>query len=115
RRVTARASTSDDQPIAVGFAAFDQVTRAVHAIVYVDYAPLPVQPAAILGAVAGAPAVVHIQHAEAATGPVLNGQLERHRARRSRTTVTDHDQRRPFIFGSFIVGVRWRIKKRMRG
>src|SRR5690348_9762330 len=76
RGVAAGASAANDQPVAVSFAALDQIARAVHAIIYVDHAPLAVESTAIVGAVAGAPTIVHIQHAEAATRPVLNREFE---------------------------------------
>src|SRR6185369_6101469 len=97
--VAARAAAANDQPVAVGFATLDQITRAVNAIIHVDHSPLPVQPSPVIGAVAGASAVVHIQHAEATAGPILNREFESGIPRVSRPAVTDHYQWRTFVFG----------------
>ena len=75
RRVAAGAAAGDHQAVAVDFAAFGQIARAVDAIVDVDDAPLAVEPFAIRAAVAGAAAVVHVEHGDAAAGPVLNRNL----------------------------------------
>src|SRR6185295_9772026 len=114
-RIAARAPAANDQPIAVRLTAFDKVPRAVHAIIDVDDSPLAVEPAAILGAVPVAAAVVHIQNPKAPARPILDRQLERSRARRRWPAVADGDQRRAFTRGSFVIAIRWRIEERIRG
>ena len=56
---------------------------------------LPVQAIAIRPAVAGAAAVVDVEHGEAAAGPELDLRIEHIRRRAGRTAVGDHQQRRP--------------------
>src|SRR5687767_1651309 len=71
-RVTARAAAGDNQTIAVDFAAVRKVTRAICAIVYVNDAPLLIEPFAILPSVTGAAAVIDVEHRKSAAGPILN-------------------------------------------
>src|SRR6202011_2241109 len=70
---------------------------AVDAVVDVDNAPIAVQALAIGPAEAGAPAVIDIEHRDAATGPELRGQIERARGRAGGTAVALDQQRRLFL------------------
>ena len=50
--------------------------RAADAVLDVDDAPLALQAIAIRPAVAGAAAVIHVEHREAAAGPELHLRIE---------------------------------------
>src|SRR6185437_874025 len=107
-------ATGDDQPVAVDLAAVRKITSAIHAIVDIDDAPLPVKSFTILPAVTGAAAVVHIQHRKAATGPVLDRQAQCGRRGGRWSTMTLHDQRRLLVVGRAIVGILRRVEETVR-
>ena len=71
RSVAAGAAAADRQAVAVDLAAFREIARAVDAIVDIDDAPLAVEPFSVCAAVAGAAAIIDIEHRDAAAGPVL--------------------------------------------
>src|SRR5215470_10903465 len=104
-RIATGAATGDDQPIAVDLASIRKITSAVHTIVDIDDAPLLVKSFTILATIAGAAAVVHIQHGKATAGPVLDRQAQRGRSRGRWSTMTLHDQRWLFIVGRAVVGI----------
>ena len=72
----------------------DHRLRAADGVLDVDDAPLPLQAIAIRPAVAGAAAVVHVEHREAAAGPELDLRIEHIERRAGRTAMGDDDQRR---------------------
>ena len=83
----------------------------MNAVVDVDDAPGQVQAVAIGAAEAGAAAVVHVEHRDAAAGPELNAHVERARRRRGRPAVALDQQRRPLAGGAGIVGIVRRIEQ----
>ena len=97
RRQAAGAAAADDQALTIGQAAFDQVARAGDAIIDIDDAPLALERVAISPAEAAAAAVIDVQHAEAAAGPVLGRQLQCIARHAGRTAVADHDHRRQAV------------------
>src|SRR5262249_57082778 len=114
RRVTAGAATADNQTIDISIAASRKISRSVHAIIYVNHAPLAIQPLSISPAVTSTPTIVHIQNPKPAAGPVLNVELQRSGSSRRRPAVTDHYQRRPFRCFRLVVPIRRRIEKSIR-
>ena len=67
------------------------MTRAVDAVVDVDDAPLPVQAIAVRAPIARAAAVVHVEHGDAAAGPVLHAEIEHAGRERGRAAMAlDH-------------------------
>jgi hypothetical protein len=75
-RIAARASTADDDAPQVHQSALGQVFGAVHAIVNIDDAPTEPETFAIFASEPSAPAVVDIEHGDAATGPELYPEVE---------------------------------------
>ena len=71
----AGAAASNDQAVAIGQTAFDQILRAGDAIVDIDDAPLAFQCIAVFPAETAAAAVIDVEHAETAAGPELGGQF----------------------------------------
>src|SRR5262249_58488544 len=65
----------------------------------VDAAPRRRRAVAILAAMAGAAAIVDVEHRDAAAGPVLHAKIERTRRARGRPAVTFDQQRRPLAGG----------------
>src|SRR6185312_3953673 len=94
RRVATRAAAGDDAAVAVDQPLVGEESGSVDAVVDVDDAPLPVQPVAVLAAIAGAAAVVDVEHRDAAAGPVLGPQVEGARGGRGRAAVTLDEERR---------------------
>src|SRR6266550_3857129 len=80
RRVAAGAAAADCEPIAVDFAAFSKIARAVDAVVDIDDTPLTVEPFSVGASVTGAAAVVDIEYRDASAGPILNRIFQRRRA-----------------------------------
>jgi hypothetical protein len=72
RRVTTGAAAGDDQALAIDLTAVREIASAVHTIVNINDAPLLVQSFAILPAIAGAAAVVDVEHRKSPAGPILN-------------------------------------------
>ena len=93
-RVAACTPAGDGEAIAVHEAALCEETGTVDAIVDVDDPPLAVQPFAVTPTVAGAPAVVDVQHRDATTGPILPVRRVGRARGRGWTTVAHHQQRR---------------------
>ena len=75
---------------------------------------LPFEPLAIRAAVAGAAAVVHVEHGKAAARPVLNREVERAGARGGRAAVAHDEQRRRFVRRRGVVAILRRIEIPMR-
>ena len=69
------------------------------AVVDIDDPPLPLQPFAVGTAVAGAAAVVHVQHGEAAARPELDLRVQDIRSGARGPPVGQHQQRRPLTLG----------------
>ena len=86
---------TDDEPLAVDAALVGQPGGGRAAVVDVDDSPRAIELAAVGPAVATAAAVVDVDDGEAPAGPELLGQRERRVGRRRRTTVAQHDERRP--------------------
>ena len=114
-RVAAGASALDGQPPRIGVAPADQVAGSRDAIVDVDDPPLAVEPAPVLAAVAGAPAVVHVHDGDAAAGQELPGEIERGQRVRRGAAMRQHDERRAFPLGRDELGVRRRVEQGVRG
>ena len=104
-RQAAGAAAADQQALGVGQAAVGQVACAGHAILDVDDAPLAFQQVAVGASEAGAAAVVHVEHGEAAAGPELGRQFQGAGCHPGRAAVADHDQRRQFARQCFEVFV----------
>ena len=73
--------------------------RAVDAVVDVDDAPVAVESLAVGAAKAGAAAVIHVEHRDAAARPVLDAEVERRGGGRGRATMALDEQRRLFACG----------------
>src|SRR5262249_7924164 len=73
RRVAAAA---DDASLAVAPPLRCEDPRAGDAIVDVDHAPVQLQTVAVGAAESSASAVIHVEHRNAAAGPILNAQIE---------------------------------------
>src|SRR5271165_3646479 len=71
RRVAAGAAAADHEPLGVSVPGLDQPARAGDAVLDVDEAPLSFEPQPIRAAVAGAAAIVHVEHPNPAARPVL--------------------------------------------
>ena len=94
RRVAAGAAAARDEPRGVRLPRRHQVRGRIHGIAHVHDAPLAVQPLAIGAAIAGAAAVVHVDHGEAAGRPELHFWVEHRVGGAGRTAVAQHEQRR---------------------
>src|SRR5919108_217038 len=86
----------------------DEGARAVDAVVDVDDAPQVVEPLPVLPTVAGAAAVVYVEHGDAAARPVLDGEVECAGGGARRPTVALHQERRPLSGRAGEVAVRRR-------
>ena len=77
-------------------------------ILHVHFAPAQVQGLAIGAAIAAAATVVEVGHGKAALGPVLDARVEHREARRGRSAMHEHHQRRRLdtIHGRVEEGVR---------
>src|SRR5262249_53886219 len=71
-RVTARAAARDRQAIGIYQSFLGQKPRAVYAIVNIYHTPVAFQTLAIITPVTCAAAVIHVQHSDAATRPILD-------------------------------------------
>src|SRR5262245_16390787 len=76
RRVAAGAAAADDASLAVDPPLRCEEPRAGDAIVDVDHAPVQLQTAAVGAAESSASAVIHVEHRNAAAGPILNAEIE---------------------------------------
>jgi len=114
RGETAGAAAADRAARAVDIAALYQEARAVHAILDVGDAPGAVQPLAIGASETRRAAVVHIEHGDAAAGPVLDFQVQRRAAHRRRPAVAHGQQRRARVVRRIDVVVARRIEERVR-
>src|ERR687897_3115381 len=85
RRVTARAAAGDHQSFAVNQATLGQVNCSVGAVVDVDDTPRTFEVTTVFPPVARAPAVVHVEHGDAAAGPVLDPRIKGPNRRRRRS------------------------------
>src|SRR5260370_3147012 len=94
-RVAAGAAAADDASFAVDPPLRCEKARAGDAIVDVDHAPVELQTVAVGAAESGASAVVHVEHGNAAAGPILNAQIERARGGRRRPALALDEKRRP--------------------
>ena len=65
RRVAARAAAPDYQPAPIDQSLLGQVAGGVDAVVYINNTPGTIEAAHVFAAVAGAAAVVHVDHGEA--------------------------------------------------
>ena len=105
RGVAAGRAAADREPGGVDVAARDQVSRRRLAVLAVDDAPAAAQEAAVGGAVARGPAVVHVDDREAARRPVLDGEPEPRVGAAGGPAVDERDQRRPLVLGGAERGV----------
>ena len=105
RRVAARAAAADRQPLWVRQATRRQIARAVDAVVHVHDAPAARQALAIGAPVAGAAAVVHVEHGEAPAGPVLVARVQRVVDGGGRAAMAHDEQRRLLASGRAIPGL----------
>src|SRR5258708_16208295 len=96
-RQPARRSTRDPNPILVGQPLRDQEPRGVDAVVHIDDAPVAVQAHPIHTAVTGRAAVVDVDDAESAAGPVLILEGVSRTRRPSWSPVAPHPEPRPFL------------------
>ncbi len=87
----------------------DQIFRAIDAVVDIHDSPLPPEPLAVLSSIARAATIVDIQHGEAPAGPELCAQAKGAGGGTGWSAVAANEQRRQLAFGSFEVGVLWRI------
>src|SRR5262249_44033500 len=85
--------------------------RAGDAIVDVDRAPVQLQTVAVGAAESGASAVVHVEHRNAPTGPILNAEIERARRSRGRPAVALDQKRRPLLCRGRIVRIAGRVEE----
>src|SRR6478735_5822434 len=81
-RVAAGTAPTDDASLAVNPPLRGEEPRAGDAIVDVDHPPVQLQTVAVRTAESCASAVIHIEHRNAAAGPILNAQIEGARRRR---------------------------------
>ena len=96
--VPAGAPAIDGQPVRVGVSAARQETGGIYAVLHIHDAPSAVEPAAVVGAVAGAAAVIHVDHSYPPAGPELDSQVQSRRSRSGGTAVGLHQQRRSLPF-----------------
>src|SRR5262249_3319815 len=75
-RVGAGTAAADDASLAVDPPLRCEEPRAGDAIVDVDHAPIQPQTVAVGAAESSASAVIHVEHRNAAAGPILNAQIE---------------------------------------
>ena len=111
RRVSARAAAADDHALAVDQPSLRQEPGSVDAVVDVDDAPVALETVAIGAAEAGAAAVVHVEHRNAAAGPVVCRETERTRRGGGRAAMALDEQRRLFVRWTCIVGIVRRIEQ----
>src|SRR5712691_1304669 len=69
-------ATGDRDVVTVGESALDKISGSIDAVVHIDHTPIPIESPAISTPVPRRPAVVDIDDAKAATGPVLNLEVE---------------------------------------
>src|SRR5262244_237347 len=110
-RVAAGAAAADDASLAVDPPLRRQEPRAGDAIVDVDHAPIQLQTVAVGAAEAGASAVVHVEHRDAAARPILNAQIERARCGGRRSAVALDEKRRLLLRPRHIVWIARRIEQ----
>src|SRR5260370_37827213 len=96
-RVAAGAAAADDASFAVDPPLRCEKARAGDAIVDVDHAPVELQTVAVGAAESGASAVVHVEHGNAAAGPILNAQIERARGCLRRPPVPLDQKPKPLM------------------
>ena len=72
RSITARTTTFDRESIAIDFPALGKIAGTIHAVINIYDPPLTVEPLTIVPAVAGAAAIVHIEHGNPSAGPELD-------------------------------------------
>jgi len=102
---------ADDASLAVDPSLLCEEPRAGDAIVDVDHALVQLQTVAVCAAESGASAVVHVEHRNAAAGPILNAQIERARCGRRRPAVALDQKRRPLLRCRRIVGIAGRVEQ----
>src|SRR5580700_8732081 len=105
RRVAARAGTADRPALRIDPSCCRKVVRTIHAISDINDAPVPLQPKPVFAAIAGAAAVIDVEHGEAAAGPILRPPAEGRRRGRGRPAVAVHEQRRKLVGGSGEIGI----------
>jgi hypothetical protein len=76
RRIAASAVAGNDTALSIHQALRREELRSIDAVVDVDDAPGEVQAVAVRAAIAGAAAVVHIEHRDAPAGPVVDPQIQ---------------------------------------
>src|SRR5262245_3907513 len=102
------AAAGDRQSAAVHLAASCQCARAVGAVVDINDTPLTVEALPVGATVAGAAAIIHIQHCDAAAGPVELFEIEACEGRAGGPTMAHHQQRRALATWCGVVTVaRW--------
>ena len=89
----ARAAAHDDQALAICQAAARQMLRAAERVLDVADAPVAVEALHVVAPVAGAAAIVHVQHRDAARGEELGARVIGSADLRGRAAVHRHDQR----------------------
>ena len=111
RRVAAGAAAADHEFVAIGLALVGKIPGGVGGVGHVDDAPGIAEAIAVLAAVAGAAAVVHVAHGEAARGPELRRQPELGSRGRGGAAVNEHQEWRCFARWAAEIAVRGRIVK----
>src|SRR5690606_23082967 len=101
--------TANRQPVRVGPALFNRMTRGIDGIFHIHHAPLLAQQIAVLAPVASAATVVHIYHRDATLRPILDVGVEaRHRLPRG-AAMNEHHRRRTVGLWCSLASVVWRI------
>ena len=113
RRVATGAASADGEPPAIHPTLLGKRARRRDAVRYIDDAPSARQSLAVLPAVAGRAAVVHVDHRDAPAGPVLDAQAEGRAGSGGGTAVALHQQGRPLARRCLRISVARRIEERV--
>ena len=113
RREAACAAPLDGQSVGIDLTAIDQVAGGSHAVVDVHDAPSAFEGLAELASVAGASAVVDVDHGDAAAREQLDLEVERVVRVGGGAAVRKHDERRQLTVRSGHVRVRGPVEERV--
>ena len=111
RRVATGTAAANNQPRAVRAPRIRQMARAVDAILDVRYPPTFLQQFPVGTSKAGTTPIVHIEHGEAAAGPILQRQTQCGGGGAGRAAMTDDDQRWLLMVGAAEIRIARRIVK----
>src|SRR5262245_55873335 len=92
-RVAACAATADRNAFRFDAAGACKMAHRIFAILYIDNAPVPIEPHSVRTTKTGGTTVVDIDHRPAATRVVLNTEIDRTLRRRCRAAMTHDEQR----------------------